>query len=100
MTSLIDSKIARTLKLAHRGSAQLGMVGKTGSFDGAVVNNLVLGNALTIPEMVFASTSLINFGGDLIGTLGVEFMTQHPGLIDFDNSVWRMFRSGLPPGRL
>jgi hypothetical protein len=96
VTSLIDSKFARSLKLENRGFAQLGMAGTTGNFNGAVAHDLLVGNSVRVPQMIFASTSLIGFGKDLVGTLGVEFMTQHPGLIDFDTGTWHLFRKNLP----
>ncbi len=96
ITSVIQSEFARTMKFRYAGASRLGMAGTTGLFDGVIVNELVLGDALRIPHMSFASTSLINFGKDLVGSFGVEFMTQQPGLIDFDAGVWKMFKTQLP----
>jgi hypothetical protein len=99
IASLIDSKFSRSLKLESRGFSRLGMEGTGGAmnnFTGAVAHDLMVGNRVRVPQMTFAATDLIHFGDGLVGTLGVEFMTQHPGLIDFDTSTWHLFRSGLP----
>ncbi len=99
IASLIDSKFSRSLKLESRGFSQLGMQGTGGAmnnFTGAVAHDLLVGNRVRVPQMIFAATDLIHFGDGLVGSLGVEFMTQHPGLIDFDTSTWHLFRSGLP----
>ncbi len=96
VTSVIDSAFAQAMKFPHGGSAGLGMASTSGAFDEVIATDLVLGGALKIPRMSFASTSLIGFGKDLVGTFGVECLTQYPGLIDFDAGVWRMFTAGLP----
>lgn len=96
ITSIIDKRFAEAMKLPHGGSAGLSMGGTRGGFDEIIATDVVIGNVLKLPRLSFAATQVINFGEGLVGTLGAEFLTQYPGLIDFDAGVWSLYRTGLP----
>lgn len=96
-TSLIDSKFAQSLKLETRGFSHLELARMPSFQSGAVARDVIVGNSFKLPEVTFAATPVIQFGRNLVGSLGMEFMTQHPGLISFDNRTWYLFhKSGLP----
>lgn len=94
VVSLLDTRFVQSQNLPKRGSIRLGMGGREGIFD-TVTADLVVGNALRISNMLFGSTSRIQFGANIVGSLGAGFLTNGASELDFDQSVWRFLSTGI-----
>lgn len=93
---LIQTQLARTLKLKQIGSSMLGLHGGRGAYPIYHAPDLVFGGQVRQPDAAFAGVDIINFGPGLVGSLAAGVLTAVDGELDFEASEWRIYRGQTP----
>lgn len=93
--SLIDDGLARSLKLKTDGRSRLQGVGGISEMPWYKAGDVLLGNGIRFPDMMFAGTRA-NLGKDAAGTFGAGLFTTYDSDLDFEKGEWRAYVDGRP----
>ncbi len=93
VVSLIKEDVAKSLKLAPRGRSNLVGIGGGSDLPWYVAREVVLGNGIRFPDMLFAGTKA-NLGRDASGSFGAGLFTTHDSDLDFEKGEWRAYPAG------